>query len=348
MLIEYPHTTVEELRETVRNAAIMKQHSSEFGLQVKDDLVLKLAVQNRNHNRASFEQRCAEERNRYFEREERRKKREQKDKHHKENLDAAQQDKDWMPKVQGAKERGFQRLGTTVTHCILIVLVVTLVATMRGALEDWRAMSYEELICYGSGTSKDPLQEEETAPNNVSMQEGATSWSSWFGVSIVTNYFGYSLTWQQSLEKLLGFALVERASCLWHTGVRAIYLVVGLLMVQAFAWLARWMSIPRFIEQPIRWYILISWVYINDWMPMLPTVFLQTVGFSAVVYYVMGAALLQYNSSQARQKFQKLGAAPSISQVNEVLGWFEDTENFFQVTPGVLGVLSSAYCWYWY
>jgi len=351
VLIEYPQTTVKDLRETVRNAAIMKQHSSEFGLQVKDDLVLQLAIQDRYHNRMSFDQRCAEERNRYFEKEERRKKREQKDKHHKENLDAAQQDKDWMSKVQGAKEHGFQSLGTAVTRCILVVLVVTLFATMWDALQDWHAMSYEELFCYGSGTSKDPLQEEETAANDVSVQEAATSWSSWFSVSSVTDYFGSTtriMTWPPSLENFLGLALVERASCLWHTGARAVYLAIGLLMVQAFAWLTRWMSIPRCIEQPIRWYILISWVYINDWMPTLPTVFFRAVGFSAVVYYVMGVALLQYNSYQARQTFQKLGVAPSISQVNAVLGLFEDTVLFFQVTPVVLGVLASAYCWYWY
>jgi len=343
-LVEQSQTTTieeEEIHQIVHAACLCKQTSREMGLQLDDNTVFKVVSKHFVVKDTANHELRKEARGYLFANDQNARELEAKEKLHQENIAVQREDPDWRKKVNAEKAASYDVLAKSIVQCCFTSLAANVVVPLYQKVTALRAMGYEELFCYGSGTDKDPL--EFTPPQAETGDESSypSTWWGWFDINNAKNLWNNSkvLTWP-SAENIAGFAFGDALSCLKVTVIRVVGYGVAIVALALFLWLVPKASFPKMMQLFVQGVILIGWLLFTKLVPEPP---FWEISSCAVLLYTVGNAMIQQKFQKAERELKVKGVTPSADKVNELCYGFTETSQIFKIVTGLLGMLLMMY-----
>lgn len=336
-IVQQPLTTIknEEIHEIVRATAICKQSSREIGLQVDDNTLLKAMSNHYDEKNRADRELLKEFRGYAFTHTQNDRKLEVQEKQHRENIAVQREEPDWRKKLHAAENASTEVLVRSTAQCCFAALVSSLVVPLVQAFTAVRAMDYEELFCYGSGTDKDPLvytpPQVETTGSELSVP---STWSGLFDYNYVKKlwYNSKVLAWP-SAENIVGVAFGDALSCLKVTVLRALGYGGAIVVLGVLLWVIPKAQFPKTIQLVFQGFILIGWLILTKLVPEPPV---REVITCAAVFYCGGSACLKYMSKKAKRVLEAKKNTPSADEVNKFCFGFTEASQIFKLMPWLL------------
>ena len=300
--------TVDDAREVAKAAVSLKTCLAELGETCDITYALEWASKQQKANNKEHASLEKERRGYIYDGFQRNTDRINEERRHHENLTAGREDKDWLSKLQSARDKTLKALVNAILYCFLAALTINLIETLMEISQLWQQTSYEELMC-GRVQVKAPV---------------AIDWEA------------STLTIFHAVYNLISSQLATTVDCLFFSAGQYPYYGAALVVILGGPWvLDRVLLLPESLKGAATPLFLIIFLCYDKWIDALQ---LKRLGLCMVLMALPALFGLNYQYLTFSRSF-KSGGIPSVAQVNESIEWFDNAAIFLRMTPIVGGLV---------